>query len=129
MTCRADTLENLPAINETFMADQKVRDERFAATTEWIKLMKAQNKVMVGQLKRYSEQDKDNKRLSRDMSNMQREKRTLENEVYKLQDRRDKLLEEIKTVQSGEETGKCEEQLRKLRHGLASRGLDVPRLE
>lgn len=120
---------NLADINATFMTDRQLRDQRLAATNDWIKLMKEQNKIMVGQLKRYTEQDQDNRRLSRDMANMQSEKRSLEHEVYKLQEKKDKLQAELKVVQSGEDIAKCEEQIRKLRHGLASRNLEIPRLE
>jgi len=84
---------------------------------------------MVGQLKRYSEQDQDNRRLSRDMGNMKSEKRSLDSAVYSLQSRRDQLQAEIDAIKNGDAIAKCEEQIQKLQQGLTARGHAVPRLE
>jgi len=114
-----------------FAADELLRDRKSNSTHEWIMLMRSQNKLMVGQLKRYAELDADNKRLSRDMDNVQKDKRGLDSSLRVLQKRKEELEAELEHLskQGDDEWNSCQQTLRKLRNGLASRGIEVPKLE
>jgi len=119
------------AVNNTLAQDVANRDAKAQEIHEWIMLMRSHNKLMIGQLKRYTELDIENKRLSRDMDNMQRDKRSLHQSSSQLQEKKKQLEEELDELrkQGDVEWGDCTEKLRKLKDGLASRGLEIPKLE
>jgi hypothetical protein len=117
-------------VKVAFEADESKRQEKQDSTTEKLVLMREQNRLMVGQLKKYTELDTENKRLDRDMQNMLRDKRSLDAQLLLLRERAAQLERELQVLraQSDAKSERCQEQVRLLRDGLASKGKAIPEI-
>jgi len=85
-------------------------------------LMSEQNRLMVRQLKRYTELDTENKRLDRDMQNMLRDKRSLDAQLLPLQEwaaQLERVLQDLCDRATPSKSERGQEQLRHVTVGYS----------
>lgn len=128
---REDMTEMVNVMNRTLRDDQAARAKAQAAYAEWLKRMWNQNKQMVEELSRYAEQEKENTRLSQEVSISSAEISRLSAQLSRLQRVKEEVQSELEGLKGGDQHGyhACSDTLTKLTDGLKSRGIQVPELD
>jgi len=117
--------------NSSIQDDLRKRDSELKTIEEWIKDLRKENHVMVASLKHYHELNAENKRLNKEFSAMKQEKDDLEHKISELRSRLEELRQKRASmvIKLPEFLTKCQENFFKMREGLVSRGIPLPKLE